>query len=141
MVMKKPLLAAISLLLASSMAQAAQHTAPMMEKSPAMEKAPSTMEKVPPDNTKVNKRDRDDKTLTPPDQSNTYSDRSITKALRKAVVKADLSMNAKNIKIITRQGVVTLRGPVASKEEIDKIAELAKATPGLKSLNNKLEVK
>lgn len=133
--MKKPLLAAMSLLLASSMVQAAQHTAPMTEKSPP------AMEKSPPDNTKVNKRDRDDKTLTPPDQSNTYSDRSITKGLRKAVVKADLSMNAKNIKIITRKGVVTLRGPVESKEEVEKIAELAKATPGFKSLNNKLEVK
>ena len=133
--MNKPLLAAMSLLLASSVVQAAQHTGPVMEKS-----APAT-EKVPPDNTKVNKRDRDDKTLTPPDQSNTYSDRSITKALRKAVVNAELSMNAKNIKIITRKGIVTLRGPVASKEEVDKIVELGKATPGVKSINNKLEVK
>ena len=133
--MKKPLLAAMSLLLASSLVQAAQHTAAMPEKStPVMEKAPA-------DNTKVNKRDRDDQTLTPPDQSNTYSDRSITKAARKAVVKAELSMNAKNIKIITRKGVVTLRGPVESHEEVEKIAELVKAVPGVKSLKNKLEVK
>ena len=133
--MKIPLIAAMSLLLTSSVALAAQHTAPMTEKSPPV------MEKSAPDNTKVNKRDRDDKTLTPPDQSNTYSDRSITKALRKSVVNAGLSMNAKNIKIITRKGVVTLRGPVASKEEVDKIVELGKATPGVKSINNKLEVK
>ena len=133
--MQRPLLAAMSLLLTSSVALAAQHTAPMTEKSSPV------MEKSAPDNTKVNKRDRDDKTLTPPDQSNSYSDRSITKALRKAVVNAELSMNAKNIKIITRKGLVTLRGPVASKEEVDKIVELGKATPGVKSINNKLEVK
>ncbi len=93
------------------------------------------------DNTERNVRDRDDKTLTPLDQGGSDSDRAITQEIRKAVVADDsLSMNAHNVKIITIDGTVTLRGPVKSTDEKAKIASIAKKVAGAKSIENQLEV-
>ena len=50
-------------------------------------------------------------------------------------------MTAKNVKVITENGVVTLRGPVKSEAEKARIAELAKATAGQAKIENQLEVK
>lgn len=94
-----------------------------------------------PDNTNINKRDRDNQTLTPLDQSNTNADVKITQAIRKSIMQQDFSTDAKNIKIITQNGEVTLRGSVNNNAEAMKIAALAKAVPGIKALNNQLEVK
>ena len=70
------------------------------------------------DNTKVNERDRDDRTLTAMDQGNGEHDVKITQQIRQSVMDDDsLSFNAKNVKIITVDGKVTLRGPVASSKE------------------------
>lgn len=93
------------------------------------------------DNTKVNERDRKGSTLTPMDQGG-GGDRDITAAVRRAVVgdKA-LSFTAKNVKIITVGGKVTLRGPVKSEDEKSAIEAKAKATPGVASVDNQLEVK
>jgi hyperosmotically inducible protein len=92
------------------------------------------------DNTARNKRDRDEATLTPADQGHSKSDREMTAKIRRAVVKNDqLSITAKNIKIITVDGKVTLRGPVKSAQErsiIDSIAQKAHAG----SVDNQLEV-
>ena len=52
-----------------------------------------------------------------------------------------LSMTAKNVKIITENGVVTLRGPVKSAEEKAKIAQLAQSAAGEAKIENQLEVK
>lgn len=94
-----------------------------------------------PDNTRVNTRDRDDRTLTPMDQGNSEQDRRITQDLRKAVVGADeLSWSAKNVKIITRDGQVTLRGVVKSAEEKQRIDELARTAAGVTKVDNQLEV-
>src|SRR5690242_5732198 len=72
----------------------------------------------PPDNTKVNMRDRDQSNLTPGDQSNSKEDLRITKNIRKALMKdKSLSTTAKNVKIITVDGKVTLRGPVKNPAE------------------------
>src|ERR1700738_3854393 len=69
------------------------------------------------DNTGNNVRDRNSMTVTPLDQSESESDRKITQKIRQAIVADDsLSTNAKNIKIITVKGIVTLRGPVANTE-------------------------
>jgi len=130
--MKKPLLIAMSLLLTTMMAYAADESA-SDRASPA--------EYAKPNNTEVNKRDRDERTLTPMDQSNSKADIDITQAIRKAIMKQELSTNAKNIKVITQAGEVTLRGPVNSKAELQKIVKLVKAVPGIKTLNNQLEVK
>ena len=95
----------------------------------------------PADNSGKNVRDRQDNARTPGDQSNSKSDMAITQEVRKAVV-ADkaLSTNAHNVKIITQNGVVTLRGPVKSPEEKAMIAAKAKQVAGVKNVDNQLEI-
>jgi osmotically-inducible protein OsmY len=93
------------------------------------------------DNTKRNARDADGTTLTPFDQGESQADRTITQQIRKAVVSHDgLSTNAKNVKIITQDGVVTLRGPVKSSEEKSTIVSVAQKTGGVKRVDNQLEI-
>lgn len=92
-------------------------------------------------NTGINKRDRDDKTLTPMDQMNNQSDLKITQEIRQALMKGEFSMDAQNIKVITRNGTVTLRGPVKTSAELEKINALVKAMPDIKSIDNQLQVK
>ncbi len=94
------------------------------------------------DNSAKNERDRNHKTLTPADQSGTPEDRKLTQTIRQAVMKEkSLSMTAKNVKIITAEGKVTLRGPVNTADEKTKIDELAKAAAGKTLVDNQLEVK
>ena len=94
------------------------------------------------ENTERNVRDQDNATLTPEDQKETEGDIKITAAIRQAVVKNEsLSVNAQNIKIITRNGVVTLRGPVESEAENMKLQDIAKQTPGVMYVNNQLGIK
>ncbi|MBA3815712.1 MAG: BON domain-containing protein [Parachlamydiaceae bacterium] len=93
------------------------------------------------DNTGVNVRDRDSMTKTPLDQSESESDRTITQRIRKAIMAdGSLSTNAKNIKIITNKGVVTLRGPVASVEEKDAVARKLENIQGIGRVENQIEV-
>jgi hyperosmotically inducible periplasmic protein len=93
------------------------------------------------DNTEKNTRDRDDQTQTPTHQSNSPADIKITADIRKMVVNDDsLSMTAKNVKIITVDGVVTLRGPVETQKERSTIESHAKHA-GAKQITNELEIK
>src|SRR6266436_2341861 len=70
-------------------------------------------EKTKPDNTATNQRDRSGETKTSGDQSNSSADLKITQAIRQALIKdRGLSTTAKNIKVITTNGQVTLRGHV-----------------------------
>jgi hyperosmotically inducible periplasmic protein len=95
-----------------------------------------------PDNTGRNVRDRGGATLTPGDQSESEADRTLTQEIRKAVVADDsLSTMAKNIKIITVDGVVTLRGPVQSPQEKEVIQVKAQQIAGIDRIDNQLEVK
>jgi osmotically-inducible protein OsmY len=97
---------------------------------------------TPADNTAKNERDRSGETKTSGDQSENPADIKITAAIRRAVVgDGSLSMTAKNVKIITANGVVTLRGPVNTAEEKAKIAQLATANAGKAKIENQLEVK
>jgi osmotically-inducible protein OsmY len=94
------------------------------------------------DNTKKNQRDRSGETKTSGDQSNSSEDVKITAAIRRAVVRDhSLSITAKNVKIITANGMVTLRGPVKSDAEKAKIVELAQSAAGNAKIDNQLEVK
>lgn len=96
---------------------------------------------VPADNTKKNERDRDPAALTPGDQGESEADRTITQNIRRAVVGKDgLSLTAKNVKIITRDGITTLRGPVKSEQEKAEIGALAQGVEGVKRVDNQLEV-
>lgn len=103
---------------------------------------PNTPTGVQPDNTERNKADQRTDSKTPMDQSNSSDDIKITATIRRAIMddKA-MSTNAQNCKIITDKGVVTLRGPVASQAEKDSIEAKAKATAGVTSVVNELEVK
>lgn len=86
-------------------------------------------------------RDRDDQNKTTGDQSENEADRTITQNIRRAVTADDsLSTNAKNVKIITNNGMVTLRGPVKSEKEKAEIEAKAKQVAGVKSVDNQLEV-
>jgi len=94
------------------------------------------------DNTRKNERDRSGETTTSGDQSNSQEDVKITAAIRRAVVRDNsLSTTAKNVKIITANGTVTLRGPVKNDAEKAKIAELAQSAAGNAKIDNQLEVK
>ena len=93
------------------------------------------------ENTGVNVRDRGDAAVTPEKQGGEAGDREITAAIRRGIVKDDsLSLNAHNVKIITRDGTVTLRGPVDNAAERTKIAQLAEQTAGVKRVDNQLEI-
>jgi osmotically-inducible protein OsmY len=93
-----------------------------------------------PDNTGRNVRDRGD-TVTSGDQSESKADLETTQKIRQAVVADDsLSTNAHNVKIITANGAVTLRGPVKSDDERKKIAAMAEQVAGAGRVQNYLEV-
>jgi hyperosmotically inducible periplasmic protein len=95
-----------------------------------------------PDNTAVNERDRSGETQTSGDQSNSSSDLKTTQAIRQALMKdSELSMTAKNIKIVTANGQVTLRGPVKTVQEKSKIDQLARSAASGAKIENQLEVK
>jgi len=93
------------------------------------------------DNTAKNERDRNDSTKTAGDQSENEADRKITQEVRKSIVDDDkLSTNAQNVKIITNDGQVTLRGPVKTQEEKKAIESKAKQVAGVKNVENQLEI-
>ena len=99
-------------------------------------------ENTKPDNTATNKRDRSGETKTSGDQSNSAADLRITQAVRQAIMKdRGLSMTAKNIKVITYNGEVTLRGPVKTAQEKVKIDQLARSAAAGAQINNQLDVK
>jgi osmotically-inducible protein OsmY len=92
------------------------------------------------DNTGRNVRDRSDATLTPGDQGSSEADVEITRNVRRAITANDqLSTIAKNIKIITVNGKVTLRGPVKSAQE-QQLIQSAVQSLGITSVDNQLEV-
>ena len=119
-----------SLMLTAGTVQADQNTAIYLAADSALE------------NTEINVRDKGNTTLTPEDQKETESDIIITAEIRQAIIKnKSLSVDAQNVKIITRNGVVTLRGPVESKKESKKLKKIAKHTPGVLKVDNQLEIK
>jgi hyperosmotically inducible periplasmic protein len=107
----------------------------------AADKTAATPSQTAPDNTGRNVRDRGGDTVTPGDQSNNKADLNLTQQIRKAVM-ADksLSTNAKNIKIITAHGVVTLRGPVNTPQEKATIEAKAQSIAGANNVDSQLEI-
>ncbi len=86
-------------------------------------------------------RNENDKGLTPMDQGSSEADINRTQAIRKALMDTDHSMNAKNVKVITRDGKVTLRGVVDSDAEHAAVVALAKKHADASAINDQLEVK
>lgn len=97
---------------------------------------------VPADNSKLNERDRGSESVTPFDQSETKPDIETTAAIRRSIVKEPgLSSLAQNVKIVTRDGRVTLRGPVKDRNEKATVERLAHTAPGVSAIDSQLEVK
>jgi hyperosmotically inducible protein len=95
-----------------------------------------------PNNSAVNVRDRTPDAMTADQQSNTKSDMTTTREIRKAVVKDhSLSILAHNVKIVSVNGKVTLRGPVNTEKEKVAIASKARAIAGRGNVDNQIEVK
>jgi len=95
-----------------------------------------------PDNSKVNKQDRDpgSQQSTPQDATATKEDLTTLANIRKAVTDdKSLSTYAHNVKITVKYGAATLRGPVRSMAEKARIEELAKAN-GAMRVTNELDV-
>jgi len=107
----------------------------------AADKTAATPSQMAPDNTGRNVRDRNGDTLTSGDQSENQADRTLTQQVRRELM-ADksLSTDAKNIKVITVNGVVTLRGPVNTPKEKSTIEAKAQNIAGANNVDNQLEV-
>lgn len=97
---------------------------------------------VAPDNSEINQRDRGASAVTPEMQGDDPADVETTRKIREEITGDDsLSTTAKNVKIITQEGKVTLRGPVNSPAEKEKIAKKAEQIAGAGKVENELEVK
>jgi len=95
----------------------------------------------PADNTGINKRDTSPKKITADQQSQTKEDREITQKIRQAVVDdKSLSTYAHNVKIITVDGMVTLKGPVRSEDEKRTIEEKAGQIAGKDKIRSEIEI-
>src|SRR5580704_3305668 len=95
-------------------------------------------QQTPPDNTKQNK---DQTNLTADQQKMNPADRALTQKIRKAIHDdTTLSTYAHNIKIISQDGKVTLRGPVRSEDEKNNIEAKAVAVAGQGNVTDQLEI-
>lgn len=95
-----------------------------------------------PDNTKTNHRDRDQNAVTADQQKQDKSDLKTAKDIRRAIVSdKSLSTYAHNVKVIVRNGTVTLKGPVHSEEERNAVVAKATAVAGAGNVQDQLSVK
>ena len=96
---------------------------------------------TPPDNTKVNERDRAEGAVTADQQKETAADRELARKIRRALTKDDtLSTYAHNVKIIAIAGEVTLKGPVRSEEEKKTVEAKAVEIAGKDKVKNLLSI-
>ena len=94
-----------------------------------------------PDNSRQNAVIHANDQLTSQDQGSSKSDLEMTRNIRREVVSRDsLSMNAKNVKIITVNGVVTLKGPVKSESERNAIKKIADHLAGGAKVVNEISI-
>jgi hyperosmotically inducible protein len=95
-----------------------------------------------PDNTKVNKRDKNKAEPTADQQKENQPDREIARKIRQSIVQdKSLSSYAHNVKIIAENGTVTLKGPVRSDEEKTAVEAKAAEIAGADKVTSQLEVK
>ncbi len=74
-------------------------------------------------------------------QSNSQGDVDLTREIRRSVEKDNsLSLLAHQVKIISSNGTVILRGPVKTENEKQAIGEKAEAIAGADKVNNQLQV-
>ena len=92
------------------------------------------------DNTKINQRDKSVNEMTADQQKMNSSDTEITRLIRKDIMAEDMSTYAHNIKVITMNGRVTLKGPVRSKDEKMLIWKHAVAVAGKANVVDQIRV-
>jgi len=113
-----------------TIAGGAQQTTPTQQNPPAS------------DNTKTNQRDRSKTEPTADNAKNTTNDRDVMQKIRKAVMDdKSLSTYAHNVKIISQNGKVTLKGPVRTSDEKDRIEKLATDVAGAGNVTDEITVK
>ena len=100
-----------------------------------------TPEQRPADNSKVNTRYRNSPASTADQQKENRSDRETTRQIRKAIV-ADKSLStyAHNIKVISENGMITLKGPVRSEEEKKAVESKAAEVAGQDKVQSEIQV-
>jgi hyperosmotically inducible periplasmic protein len=102
---------------------------------------PASAQQTPPDNTKVNKADRAKGAVTADQQKENAADRDLTKKIRQAVLDdKSLSTYAHNVKIVSQNGQVTLKGPVRSAQEKTSIEAKATKIAGAGKVTNEMTV-
>lgn len=93
------------------------------------------------DNTRMNQGDQSQNAVTADQQKMNRSDRDVTQQIRRSIEKdKSLSTYAHNVKVITQNGVVTLKGPVRSEDEKRAIEAKATEVAGADKVTNELEV-
>ena len=103
--------------------------------------AQSTPSRERQDNTRINQRDREPGAATADQQKENPSDRDLTSKIRKAIVDdKSLSTYAHNIKVVSQNGTVTLKGPVRSDTEMKSILAKAQAMAGTDRVVNEMSV-
>jgi len=94
-----------------------------------------------PDNSKTNQGDNNKGAVTADQQKMDPADRNISKQIRSAIYKdKSLSTYAHNIKIISQDSKVTLKGPVRTADEKDSIGAKAASIVGAENVTNQIEV-
>jgi hyperosmotically inducible periplasmic protein len=94
------------------------------------------------DNTKMNQRDRNANEPTADQQKGNQADRDITKQIRQAIEHdKSISTYGHNVKVITQNGMVTLKGPVRSEEEKKAIAAKAAEVAGGDKVTDEMDIK
>ena len=93
------------------------------------------------DNTKVNKGDASKDATTADQQKMNPTDRAITRKIRAEIMKdKSLSTYAHNVKIITQDGKVTLKGPVRTRDEKAAVEEKAAAIAGDSNVTSEIDI-
>lgn len=95
-----------------------------------------------PDNTSANKQDNSQSGMTADLKKESPADRKLAQKIRKAITSdKSLSTYAHNVKVIVRDGMVTLKGPVQSEDEKKSVATKAADVAGADKVQNELTVK
>ena len=96
---------------------------------------------TPPDNTKVNTRDRAKGAVTADQQKENAGDRELTQKIRKSLM-ADkaLSTYAHNVKVVAQGGQVTLKGPVRTEDEKRNVEAKAVEVAGTGHVVNEISI-
>lgn len=119
----------------------AERPATITANRPIVTESPeATAEPIDPANTGVNVRDRESTAKTPFDQNENKTDITTTADIRKRVVDTKMSIDAQNVKIMTQDGKVTLRGPVKTEQEKLEIEKIAIDVAGADQVDSQLEV-